>query len=74
MTVNPLLGDREDVDGSGTWPIFHDDVSHARGDLSDWTLCTVLFDLACANATVYHGDPRRGDVLVQLPLWRSRSP
>ena len=63
-----VLGDQDDVDGSGRWPIFHDALSHARGELSDWTLATVLFDLERATATLYHGNPRRGDVLLELPI------
>ena len=42
--------------------------THARGELSDWTLATVLFDLERATATLYHGNPRRGDVLLELPI------
>ena len=32
------------------YPVFHDELSHARGDMSDWTLATVLFDLNQARA------------------------
>ena len=38
--VLAVLGDQ----GDRSWPIFHDDLSHRRGDLSDWTLTTALFD------------------------------
>ena len=36
-----VLGDQHDA----SWPIYHDDASHAAGDLSDWTIATALFDL-----------------------------
>jgi len=35
-----ILGDQQDVDGTGRYPIFHDQISHARGELSDWTVAT----------------------------------
>ena len=35
-----ILGDQEDRQ----WPIFHDERSHARGDLADWTIATALIE------------------------------
>ena len=53
-----ILGDQQDR----SWPIFHDNASHARGDQSDWTMCTALFDLTSKRLTVYLGNPRAGHV------------
>ena len=58
------LGDQADTQ----YPIFHDDLSHARGDLSDWTLASALFDLRARTLTIFGGNPREGRVLVELPL------
>ena len=58
------LGDQQDH----SYPIFHDDASHAAGDLSDWTIATALFDLRKATLTVYAGNPRKADVLATVAL------
>ncbi|POM81461.1 Cysteine protease family C45 [Phytophthora palmivora] len=50
-----ILGDQEDH----SWPVFHDSQSHARGDLSGWTLTTIVFDLDEGNAVSYLGNPAR---------------
>ncbi|RLO10943.1 hypothetical protein DYB28_007674 [Aphanomyces astaci] len=39
-----------------SYPIFHDDKSHAKGELSNWTLITVLFDVK--NGVLYLLRPR----------------
>ena len=51
-----VLGDQDDVQ----YPLFHDVLSHARGELSDWTLATVMFDLDNRTMTMYHGNPKNG--------------
>ena len=56
------LGDQQDH----SYPIFHDDASHAAGDLSDWTIATALFDLRKATLTVFAGNPRKKDVLATV--------
>lgn len=48
-----ILGDQKDH----SYPIFHDKVSHAHGDLSDWTLATALFDLDAGTVSVMDGNP-----------------
>ena len=58
------LGDQQDH----SYPIFHDDASHAAGDLSDWTIATALFDLRKATLTVFAGNPRKKDVLATVAL------
>lgn len=63
-SVLKVLGDQHDVQ----YPIFHDQLSHDRGELSDWTLATALFDLDNRTMTMYHGNPSRQVVMYQLPL------
>ncbi|CAE8588729.1 unnamed protein product, partial [Polarella glacialis] len=48
-----ILGDQEDR----SYPIFHDNLSHARGELSDWTLASVLFDLDKGSVELMAGNP-----------------
>lgn len=52
------LGDQHDA----AFPIFHDAGSHDRGDLSDWTLATVLFDLDRRTVALMEGNPSRLEV------------
>jgi len=47
------LGDQDDVE----YPIFHDDVSHRKGELSDWTVASAIFDLRARTLRVYAGNP-----------------
>lgn len=54
-----ILGDQEDI----LYPIFHDTRSHDRGELSDWTMATALFDVDRRLMTMYHGNPRDGSVM-----------
>ena len=60
------IGDQKDV----PYPIFHDDVSHQKGDLSDWTIASAIFDLRARTLRVYAGNPstREGRVLANLTL------
>jgi len=51
-----VLGDQGDRD----YPIFHDSLSHQRGEKSDWTLATVVFDLDSRNVTILQGNPSQG--------------
>jgi len=62
--VLDILGDQHDVQ----YPIFHDQLSHERGELSDWTLASVLFDLDDKTMTMYHGNPARQQPMLQLAL------
>ncbi|ETP30833.1 hypothetical protein F442_20228 [Phytophthora nicotianae P10297] len=48
-----VLGDQEDR----SWPVFHDSLSHAKGDLSGWTLTTIVFNLDKGNAVSFLGNP-----------------
>ncbi|KAG7402245.1 hypothetical protein PHYBOEH_003504 [Phytophthora boehmeriae] len=48
-----VLGDQEDT----SWPVFHDVLSHERGDLSGWTLMSIVFDLERKKAVAYDGNP-----------------
>lgn len=49
-----ILGDQRDR----SYPIFHDEHSHVKGDLSDWTLATVLFDLDQGTVDLMAGNPK----------------
>ena len=68
--VNPadllhIIGDQTDR----SYPIYHDALSHKRGDLSDWTMCSALFDLRAGRLKVYEGNPVNGGVVAaDVPL------
>lgn len=51
-----ILGDQHDR----LYPVFHDVLSHERGELSGWTLTTIVFDLVKKQAVSYRGNPRHG--------------
>ena len=59
-----VLGDQHDEQ----YPIFHDELSHARGELSDWTMATALFDLDTKTMNMYHGNPKNGSIMYQYDL------
>ena len=52
-----IVGDQHDRQ----WPVYHDETSHARGDLSDWTLVTVHMDLISGSAHFYESNPKTND-------------
>lgn len=49
-----ILGDQHDH----LYPVYHDVLSHERGELSGWTLTTIVFDVAKKQAVSYYGNPR----------------
>ncbi|TMW65341.1 hypothetical protein Poli38472_007983 [Pythium oligandrum] len=51
-----ILGDQHDR----LYPVFHDVYSHERGELSGWTLITIVFDLNAKKAVSYTGNPSKG--------------
>lgn len=53
-----VLGDQEDQ----AYPIFHDNLSHRRGDLSDWTMATAVIDVSALSVRIMQGNPRLGEV------------
>jgi len=59
-----ILGDQHDR----LYPLFHDALSHERGELSGWTLATVVFDLRNQHAVVYRGNPRHAQPTYVLNL------
>lgn len=59
-----VLGDQEDE----LYPIFHDVGSHERGELSDWTLASVFFDVGRGEVEVFRGNPKRGEVVRRFRL------
>ena len=58
------IGDQHDR----SYPIYHDELSHARGDLSDWTIASATFDLHARKMRIYRGNPQKDAVLLELPL------
>ena len=50
-----IIGDQKDRQ----WPIYHDDLSHAQGDLDCWTLTSILIDIAKRTVSVYQENPSR---------------
>lgn len=62
--LRDVTGDQTDA----SWPIFHDERSHAAGDLSDWTITSILVDLRKKTLRVYKGNPKDDDVEVEVPL------
>merc|ERR1711871_1933956 len=67
--VLSVLGDQQDR----LWPVFHDEVSHARGELSDWTVATALFDLDKRTMTMFHGNPQLQQVMYQMQILPSEA-
>mmetsp|Transcript_17576 Transcript_17576/g.41299 ORF Transcript_17576/g.41299 Transcript_17576/m.41299 type:complete len:387 (-) Transcript_17576:212-1372(-) len=63
-----ILGDQHDR----SYPIFHDEHSHATGDLSDWTLATVLFNLDQGTVDLMAGNPK--ELQLQRRFWLSMPP
>jgi hypothetical protein len=62
-----ILGDQEDH----LYPIFHDEKSHARGELSGWTLFKIAFDLDKAIAYSYEGNPAKANIHL---IWDLTNP
>ena len=60
-----VLGDQADIQ----WPVYHDEKSHERGDLSDWTLCTALVDLREKRLRVFTGNPKFGHIVADEALF-----
>ena len=58
------LGDQVDH----SWPIFHDDLSHKNGDLSDWTIASAFFDLHQRTVDIFAGNPSHGRILANHSL------
>jgi hypothetical protein len=63
-SILSVLGDQNDTQ----YPIFHDVLSHERGELSDWTMATALFDLDAKMMKMFHGNPKRGDVMYTFSI------
>lgn len=59
-----VLGDQTDH----LYPVFHDAASHQHGELSGWTLTTVVFDLSRRRAVSFRGNPRNHDVKLVWDL------
>ena len=59
-----ILGDQGDV----AYPIFHDQLSHDKGDVSGWTIASALFDLRARTLQIFSGNPRDGNVIATEAL------
>lgn len=64
-----VLGDQADH----LWPVFHDELSHERGELSDWTLATAIFDLDDGSISVMRGNPADMRVLRSFQVSNVRA-
>ncbi|KDO32798.1 hypothetical protein SPRG_19422 [Saprolegnia parasitica CBS 223.65] len=66
QAVLEVLGDQGDT----SYPIFHDATSHAAGELSNWTLLTVIFDVLNRKAYFLQPqvNPRVASVIMVLDL------
>uniref|UniRef100_K3WCK1 Peptidase C45 hydrolase domain-containing protein n=1 Tax=Globisporangium ultimum (strain ATCC 200006 / CBS 805.95 / DAOM BR144) TaxID=431595 RepID=K3WCK1_GLOUD len=53
-----ILGDQEDR----SWPVFHDTLSHEGGELSGYTMTTIVFDVLEGKAYSFRGNPSRLNV------------
>ncbi|OQS04899.1 cysteine protease family C45 [Thraustotheca clavata] len=66
QSILNVLGDQGDT----SYPIYHDAISHAKGELSNWTLITVVFDVY--NSKLYflqpHINPKLAQVIMVLDL------
>jgi len=62
--VLKTLGDQ----GDHLYPVFHDAASHKKGELSDWTLATVLFDLDNCTISLMHGNPANLNTLRRFAV------
>lgn len=63
-SILKILGDQNDT----KYPIFHDVLSHRRGELSDWTMATALFDLDSKTMKMYHGNPILNSVMYTFDI------
>ena len=52
------------------FPVYHDAGSHARGELSDWTLVTALLDARAREVHLFDANPRNATParVVQVEL------
>ncbi len=59
-----VIGDQTDRG----WPIYHDNLSHERGEHSDWTLGSILVEAGpCQEA----GEGKEGDVCGTVDVWNT---
>ena len=59
-----VIGDQGDV----SWPIYHDNLSHQKGELSDWTLCTLFVDPIETRLEIYLNNPRSNKPVLTVNL------
>ena len=63
--VEAVLGDQADA----PYPVFHDDASEERGDLTgDWTLQSLGVDMVNCKVSVFDGNPGHGKVAQSWPI------
>ena len=66
-TTNELLnvlGDQED----SSYPIYHDNISHSNGDLSGYTLVSILVNLPTCKMFLYEENPKTHDMNFELDI------
>lgn len=59
-----ILGDQED----NSYPIYHDSISHSNGDLSGYTLVSILVDLPRCKMLLYEENPKLHDANFELDI------
>ena len=62
-----IIGDQSDVG----WPIYHDNLSHERGEHADWTLCTIFVNPTEQTISIYTENPKMNAPIevVNLKSW-----
>ena len=65
-----VIGDQTDEG----WPIYHDNLSHARGEHADWTLCTLFVDPTLMELHLYTTNPKYNPPMdvIDLNTWFAR--
>ena len=59
-----VLGDQED----NSYPIYHDYISHSNGDLSGYTLVSILVNLPTCKMFLYEENPKTHDMNFELDI------
>ena len=59
-----VLGDQVDND----YPIYHDTISHVNGDLSGYTLVTILINLQTCKISFYEDNPKFNNATFTLTI------
>ena len=66
-----VIGDQHDA----SWPIYHDNLSHEKGEKADWTLCTLFVNPTLMELHIYTTNPIRNQPsdVIDLKTWFNTS-